>query len=145
MKPKKSLKELRIEATELKLPGRSKYKKKADLEKALDDFKNKPIPKGTQIPKQIPIPPPRKNRKIMNAPVPEINVPTLEPMQRPLRPPRAKEKLSKSAENTTNWFDWLRNSGRNLVDKTSEKWKRLKKSVTRFFDEDFKIRKNKVL
>ena len=56
MKPKKSLKELRIEATELKLPGRSKYKRKADLEKAIEEFK-----------KEKPIPAPRKKKNKTNS------------------------------------------------------------------------------
>ena len=105
---------MKKESTDLKLPGRSKYKKKADLEKALYDFKNRPIPKESEIPKEIPIPPPRKKRKIINSRVPEINVPTLQPVKRPLRPPRAKEKLKESAENATNWFDWLRENGKKI-------------------------------
>ena len=51
--------------------------------------------------------------------------------------------LKKSAENVTDWFDWLKKSGENLVNKTSEKWKKLKKSIMSFFGEKFPIRKEK--
>ena len=81
----------------------------------------------------------------MNLPVPKINVQLLETVKRPLRPPRARDKLKKSAENVTDWFDWLKKSGESFVNKTSEKWQKLKKSVMSFFGEDFPIRKEKVL
>ena len=121
MNPKKSLKQLRIEARELKLPGRSKYRRKAELEKAIEEFK-RPIP-APRKKKQRPIP---ASQVIMNLPVPRIEVPILEPVKRPLRPPRAKKKLEESAENVIGWMDWLKKSGESFVNKASKTWQKMK-------------------
>ena len=125
MKPKKSLKELRLEARELKLPGRSKYRRKAELEKAIEEFK-RPIPAPRtkkKPPQEKPIPAPRV---VMNLPVPRIEVPILEPVKRPLRPPRAKKKLEESAESVIGWMDWLKKSGESFVNKASKTWQKMK-------------------
>ena len=138
MNPKKSLKELKLEAKDLKLPGRSKYKRNAELEKAIEEFRSherpipaprkpKPIPKGPSPAPRIkkktsperPIPAPRV---IMNLPVPKIEVPLLEPVKRPLVPPRVKKKLKESAESVVGWLDWLKKSGASFVNKASETW-----------------------
>ncbi|XP_060083028.1 uncharacterized protein LOC132562303 [Ylistrum balloti] len=87
--------------------------------------------------------PPDQN--FLDADVPSINVPTLQPILIPTTRDKVKQKVNKSIKAAVDWVEWLHDADREVVKKAPSKLKALKEKVDALFRKQqmFEIRETR--
>ena len=136
-----TLRELKVLAKERGLRGYSRLRK-AELIHLLNTTRPIPAPR-TRRPRPIPAPRPT----LLDRRVPTINVPVLKPEVVTSKPSTIGKVVEESITAVNDWFDWLRDSGKDLKKKVSPKVEALKQKISGLFKraerETFEVRQSR--
>ena len=103
------------------------------------DFSKRPVP--TPRAKSRDEKPVRAPRNILDIKNPEINVPILVPEIVKTKPNTVQRVVEKTA--TTDWMNWLKESGKNIVKKIPPKVKEIIGKIQKLYKDEFEVKKGK--